>query len=114
MLAAGEETLIRALTAIGRFLTEHQQPPWVRASLYGDPLPLITMQMTSMLEEFSLLDEFTRLGLAAAIAIGNELSDLPTLRHSYRLSELPMPAPFRQLFRDWATGRVHFAEVIPE
>jgi hypothetical protein len=110
-LTAGEEILIRGLAAIGRFLVEHQRLPWVRAPLYDEPLPLITMQMTSMLDKFRNLDEFTGLGLAAAIALGSELSDLPTFRHAYRLSELPMPARFRGLFRDWAAGRVELAEI---
>jgi hypothetical protein len=83
----------------------------MRAPLYEDPLPLITMQMTSMLEKFRSPDELTGLGLAAAIAIGSELSDLPTFRRAYRLSDLPMPAQFRRLFRDWAAGRVEFAEI---
>jgi hypothetical protein len=111
-LTAGEEILIRALAVIGRFLVEHQQLPWVSAPLYDEPLPLITMQMTSMLDKFRELDEFTGLGLAAAIAIGSELSDLPTFRHAYRLSDLPMPAQFRRMFRDWAAGRIEFAEII--
>jgi hypothetical protein len=110
-LTACDEILIRALAAIGRFLTEHQQLPWVRAPLYDEPLPLITMQMTSMLDTFRKLDEFTGLGLAAAIALGIELSDLPTFRHAYRLSELPMPARFRRLFQDWTAERVEFAEI---
>jgi hypothetical protein len=111
-LTAGEEVLIRGLAAIGRFLVEHQQLPWVSAPLYDDPLPLITMQMSSLLDNFRELDEFTGLGLATAIAVGSELSDLPTFRHAYRLSDLPMPTQFRRLFRDWAAGRVEFAEII--
>jgi hypothetical protein len=111
-LTASEEILTRGLAAIGRFLVEHPQLPWVSAPLYDDPLPLITMQMTSMLDKFRKLDEFTGLGLAAAIAIGSELSDLPTFRHAYRMSELPMPAQFRKLFQDWAAGRIEFAEII--
>ncbi|MGH3249053.1 MAG: NACHT domain-containing protein [Trebonia sp.] len=110
-LTAGEESLTQGLATIGRFLVEHPRVPWVRAPLYDEPLPLITMQMASMLEEFKKLDEFTGLGLAAAIAIGSELSEMPTFRHAYRLSELPMPTPFRMLFRDWTSERVEFAEI---
>lgn len=110
-LTADEDILLQGLAAIGRFLAEHPQLPWVRAPLYDDPLPLITMQMTSMLDKFGTADEFTGLGLGAAIAIGSELSDMPTFRHAYRLSELPMPAQFRELFRNWAAGRVTFAEI---
>jgi hypothetical protein len=110
-LTADEETLMRALTAIGRFLAEHEQLPWVSAPLYDEPLPLITMRMSSLLDMFRDRDEFTGLGLAAAIAIGSEFSDLPTFKQAYRLSELPMPARFRSLFTDWAAGRVEFAKV---
>jgi hypothetical protein len=67
--------------------------------------------MTDLLAMFKDQDEFTGLGLAAAIAIGSELSDLPTFKQAYRLSELPMPARFRALFRDWAAGRVEFVEI---
>jgi len=110
-LTADEETLMRALTAIGRFLMRHEQLPWVRGPLYDEPLPLIAMRMSSLLEMFRDRDEFTGLGLAAAIAIGSELSDLPTFKQAYRLSELPMPDRFRALFRDWAAGRVEFAKI---
>jgi hypothetical protein len=110
-LTADKETLMRALTAIGRFLAEHEQLPWVSAPLYDEPLPLITMRMSSLLEMFRDRDEFTGLGLAAAIAIGSELSDLPTFKQAYRLSELPMPTRFRLLFKEWAAGRVEFATI---
>lgn len=110
-LTADEETLMRALTAIGRFLAEHEQLPWVSVPLYDEPLPLITMRMSSLLEMFKDRDEFTGLGLAAAIAIGSELSDLATFKQAYRLSELPMPTRFRRLFKEWAAGRVEFAEI---
>jgi NACHT domain len=110
-LTADAEILMRALTAIGRFLAEHEQLPWVSTPLYDEPLPLITMRMSSLLEMFKDRGEFTGLGLAAAIAIGSELSDLPTFKQAYRLSELPMPARFRPLFKDWAAGRVEFAEI---
>jgi hypothetical protein len=113
-LTADEESLSQALASIGRFLVEHPQRPWVSAPLYDDPLPLITMQMSSMLDMFSSRDEFTGLGLAASIAIGSELSDMPTFRHAYRLTELPMPVPFTELFRDWAAGRVEFATITAE
>jgi hypothetical protein len=33
-------------------------------------------------------------------AMREQLSDMPTFRYAYRLSELPMPARFRPLFRD--------------
>jgi hypothetical protein len=110
-LTADEGALIRALGAIGRFLVEHEERPWVRASLYDEPLPLITMRMSGLLAMFRDRDEFTGLGLAAAIALGSELSDLPTFKQAYRLSELPMPTRFRGLFKDWAAGRVEFAEI---
>jgi NACHT domain len=110
-LTADEETLMRALTAIGRFLAQHEQLPWVSAPLYDEPLPLIAMRMSSLLEMFKDRDEFTGLGLAAAIAIGSELSDLPTFKQAYRLSELPMPDRFRAQFKDWAAGRVEFVKV---
>jgi hypothetical protein len=110
-LTADEETLMRALAAIGRFLAEHEQLPWVSANLYDEPLPLITMRMSSLLEMFKDRDEFTGLGLAAAIAIGSELSDLPTFKQAYRLSELPMPTRFRRLFKEWAAGRVEFVTI---
>jgi hypothetical protein len=110
-LTADEEMLTRALAAIGRFLVEHDELPWVNAPLYAEPLPLITMRMSDLLAMFKDADQFTGLGLAAAIAIGSELSDLPTFKQAYRLSELPMPGQFRPLFRDWAAGRVEFAAI---
>jgi hypothetical protein len=110
-LTVDQVALTRALAAVGRFLAEHEQLPWVSAPLYEEPLPLITVRMTDLLAMFKDQDEFTGLGLAAAIAIGSELSDLPTFKQAYRLSELPMPARFRALFRDWAAGRVEFVEI---
>jgi hypothetical protein len=110
-LAGGDESPIHELAAIGRFLVERPQLPWVRASLYDEQLPLITVQMASLLDMLRDLDEATGLGLAAAIAIGIELSDLPTSRQVYRLSKLPMPVPFRKLFRDWAVGDADFVKI---
>ncbi|HEY6491890.1 MAG TPA: NACHT domain-containing protein [Trebonia sp.] len=110
-LGVGEGVLLEALADIGRFLAAHEQFPWVRAPLYDDPLPLITLPMSSLLDMSTGLDEFTGLGLAAAIAIGSELSDLATFMQAHRLSDLPMPARFRELFRDWAAGRIAFVEI---
>ena len=113
MLGANEdEILINALEAIGRFLMRHEQLPWLKAPLYDEPLP--ATMMTSMLDSVRYLDEFSGLGLAATIAIGTELSDLPASGEAYRLAELPMPVRFRRLFRDWTAGRVEFAEITSE
>jgi hypothetical protein len=110
-LASDRPVLMRALAAIGHFLSEHEQVPWVRARLYEEPLPIITMPMSGLLDMSTGLDEFTGLGLAAAIAIGSELSELPTFMQAHRLSDLPMPARFRELFRDWGPGRTAFVEI---
>jgi hypothetical protein len=61
-----------------------------------------------------LLDEFAGLGVAAAIALGCELSNLRSLRRTYGLSEIPMPARFKELFQDWAAGLVDFVEILDE
>lgn len=108
-LTADDENVSQAFAAIGRFLTGHPHLPWVSAPLYDDPLPLFTVQVPTLLDIFGGRDEFTGLGLAASIAIGSELSDTPTFRQVYRLTELPIPARFRKLFHDWTAGHVELA-----
>jgi NACHT domain len=104
---------IEAIEAIGRFITAAPELPWVRAPLYDDALAPITWMTERLLDNFSPSDEFTGLGLAVAIAVGTELSDLlPPIRQTYRLPEWPMSKEFRQLFRDWAAGRVNFVELV--
>jgi hypothetical protein len=106
--------IFEGLAAVGRFIGEHPRLPWVRAALYDGPLPTIATEKSDLSDEFGMLDEFAGLGVAAAIALGCELSSLRPLRRTYGLSEIPMPARFKELFQDWAGGRVDFVEIIDE
>jgi hypothetical protein len=103
-----------SLAAVGRFIAEHPRLPWVRAALYDAPLPTIVPGKGRLADGSGLLDEFAGLGVAAAIALGCELSNLRSLRRTYGLSEIPMPARFKELFQDWAAGLVDFVEILDE
>jgi NACHT domain len=130
---------IQEFAAIGRYLASHPATPWVRTVSHDfsrpalDPLGISTGQSI-------LRDEEVTLGLAAVVCVSIELSGRTVWkeRNPHRLPEglamllfqyemtrrqrltsaalpdLPVPVQFKQVFRDWAVGRVDFVEIVPE
>jgi hypothetical protein len=119
------------LAAVGRYLQCHQRPPWAR------DLDMLRRAYDWQLtpEHRSLpFDEVAYLGAAAVILTTAEIAEvqllaperpgdagsltllMPYLERrngnvSAALPDLPVPAEFRQLFRDWADGKVRFAQL---
>jgi hypothetical protein len=128
-----------AAVAIGRHLAEHVDLPWMRGGSLiteGRPADSFYFPLADQFD-FMTLDEIENLGIAAAACIHLELlaysapraslyepssaltEDPPRLFRylsrrtsgaDYELEDLPVPDKFKQLFRDWAEGRVNFVE----
>jgi hypothetical protein len=135
------QTAISELTAIGRYLLESPALPLVHiASRTRMKVKSDFIKLLRSTERFPILDEVACLGFAAVVCVTDELKQEDDRRASssgpelstgterllYRylirrrtgsgnaLPELPVPPPFRQVFLDWAEGRVDFVEFVAE
>ena len=124
--------LVDDLTAFGHYLLAHPAPPWIDDP--ADDLqfyfPDDGKENTSSLRAGLLSDEAAYLGAAATLLVVAEtmkspktaapdrpwqpgpLSDLyPYIEHRWnhaspiQFPDLPVPGPFRQIFRDWANSK---------
>jgi NACHT domain len=125
------ERLLGLLAALGRYLQRHRCPPWIRDATGG----MVGQYEWQLAAEYRSLplDEVTYLGLAAVILMSAELTEVrllppeppgdgappsllvPYLSRRYGnpsddIPDLPVPAEFRRLFRDWADGKVSFTQ----
>jgi hypothetical protein len=96
---ASRDTITEA-AAIGEYLVDHPGLPWIHAKRNHPTNKYFSYAGVTPNGELS------GLGIAAISAITKELSEEP--RSEY--SELPMPTQFRQVFQNWAEGRVDFVE----
>jgi len=126
---------LEAFAAVGRYLLNQRRPPWVTSSPTDD---LAGWWHLTLGHASFRPDEVTYLGIAAMVLSAAELGifnlDPPSgpvdngpmgLLVQYRLCrgervseglllpDLPVPEGFRQLFRDWANGKVNFAAPLP-
>jgi hypothetical protein len=99
------EVAVPELASIGRYIASHPRLPWTvaRALQLGTDIRF----EEELAEAGTLLDEWGGLGLAAVHAICTELFGWGEERW---LADLPMPAEFRKLFRDWVRGKVNVTE----
>jgi hypothetical protein len=131
---------VREFAAIGRYLLSHPVTPWIRTVQHVFPLPVLDSDGVSAVPGL-LLDEQETLGFMAVVCVIMELSGhvvraiLPdswyplgsqTLTFdryitcwerraaTVPLPDLSVPTELRQVFKDWATGRVNFVELIRE
>ena len=125
--------------AIGWYLRKHAATPWARTFRYDLPRPVVDLKRIPAGLR-SLLGEEGMLGFSAVIYASielaglerwtapppyslSELADLLARYANYRqlihvspssLPDLPVPKAFRQVFRDWAEGRVNFVAILKE
>ena len=132
---ASEETINEDFAAVGRFLADHPDPPWLSIHLPSryEPVSLFDKDdFTPGLSLFETKDPIAYLGAAAAILIAAEMTrhrilpeegDLSlgafsslypyiSLRwgneHASQLPQLPVPERFQYLFRTWAARNIDF------
>ena len=132
---ASEESMSEDFAAIGHFLIDHPEPPWLSACLSSrwEPVSLFGEdESVSGPGVFEAKDPIIYLGVAATILIAAEMTrnrNLPTegdlplgsfsdlypyilLRWGHeqgaQLPELPLPERFQRLFRAWASQRTDF------
>jgi hypothetical protein len=123
---------IQELSAVGRYLDQHPNPPWVDGEVYEiSNMNREGEARLAVLDEE--LDSMSYLGAAAILLMGvefeknallrnkiaNELGPLNDLqpyiqqrwgRHSgHSLPGLPIPPFFGQAFHDWAQSKISFA-----
>jgi hypothetical protein len=131
---------ISELQAIGRYLLADPTPPWIRIALsFGVLGPSFSRAIARV--QLQSRDEVAKLGEAFALCAALELhyavrAEIDRLAPSgsasghpdpllgyltgrlaegtAALPDLPVPAQFRQLFRDWAEKRVSFVEFFDE
>jgi len=126
--------------AVGRYLLRHGAPPWVNTNYRENTLKheFIFYDLFADGVHVPALDEAGCLGATACLCIILELYLLNRTSvmlpdflvpaegrrpdsliqylncrisgHDSALPDLPVPTEFRQLFRDWAGGRVNFVE----
>jgi len=125
-------TTIGKFYAVGRYLSRNPQPPWINGK--ADVWPsFFTIRPQGHSAPSTHLSPAAYLGAAATLLLAAEstaekslpgvgaewfgpLSELyPYIArrwhasNSTKLSSLPVPTEFEQLFRDWADNRVNFA-----
>ena len=98
---------IAVLAAIGQYLVDHPALPW--ASGQHDQFNAITNPHDKLVN--ANLDEFSGLGGAASCAVHAEFREDDRTAIGLSIERLPIPAQFRQLFRDWADGKVDLIEL---
>jgi hypothetical protein len=127
-----DPTAIRDLTAVGRYLRDHPQLPWVKGRANGWSYYRWDMKVNPA-DGTIRLDPLVHLGVTGASLILAEIDETKPERslsdgpprfgpfdylHSYiecryskrrdlQLPELPVTDEFKQTFRDWARGRVN-------
>jgi hypothetical protein len=132
--AFGDPKFRDDLAAFGEYITDHPEPPWLRGDASGwDWFPTFIDEVDEPPTFFTgrpdPLSQTAYLGAAAMLLIlhevsprrGNSRRKLGPLRHIApylarreglgRRTELPsllVPEQFKQLFRDWAEGRISF------
>jgi NACHT domain len=134
---------LRKLNAVGQHLSDHPATPWVLAARSCDSPDegsYLVQRLRQTRDRRRPVSDVTALGLAAVICAAEEtttrprpdrlydphpeLTGLAGLLYRYvvrratgmpdNLPDLPVPERFRQVFRDWAEGRVDFVEVLEE
>jgi len=133
---ATEESMRSDFTAVGQFLIDHPDPPWLSTSLSPrfEPVSLFSSTENLVLSSvpFETKDPITYLGAAGSILIAAELtrnrilpaknplplgafSDLyPYIlrrwdyEHDTQLPEIPVPEQFQRLFKTWAAQETDF------
>ena len=98
---------IAVCTAVGKYLVDHPDLPWASGS------PDHFNHITNRIDELTSakLDEFSSLGAGAAYAVNAEFRGLERKSIGLVIERFPLPAQFRQLFRDWANGNVNLIEL---
>jgi hypothetical protein len=95
---------------MGRSLANNPDLPWARTTAGRRNMSAFSPNP----KEISyLFDDFSGLGVAAACAIYTEMTGLRQFGRT-EFDYLPMPTPFKKLFRDWGKGRVDFVEFVGE
>ena len=97
---------IRELALIGRYLESNPDLPWARTTALKH---VTTILFPDPQEIGDRLDNFSGLGVAAVYSMYKEIR-----KNRRTLTDLPMPAQFKKLFRDWKEGRVNFVEILAE
>jgi len=132
---ASEESMSEDFAAVGQFLIDHPEPPWlsVRLSSRWEPVSLFAQDdSVSGTGLFEARDPIIYLGAVGAILIAAELTrnrvlaaeggpPLGAFSNLYpyillrwgheqdaQLPELPVPEQFQCLFRNWATNNTDF------
>ena len=103
----GDSANVAVSTAIGRYLISHPSLPW--ASGPPDRFNLIANRIDQLAK--ANLDQFSALGAAASYAVNAEFRELERTSRGAAIERLPLPAQFRQLFRDWASGQINLVEL---
>ncbi|HEV3383026.1 MAG TPA: hypothetical protein VG142_18825 [Trebonia sp.] len=122
---------VAQLAVLGRYLSEHPQPPWVTGSVHVWP-GFFAARSRDEEQPHRSLDPMPYLGAAVALLIAAEAASqrIPPAAgaqwfgplsglHAYilrrwglgpdeDLSDLPVPDGFKLLFRDWATRQADF------
>ena len=137
LMKYGRNTEVQAdMEAVGSYLTKHSDLPWIRGSVspyqYFDDDEIINLAPPH-------LEPISYLGAAAILVmsletdspyrmqiLAQEPSRLGPIRSLYiyaergltakpgpPLPDLPLPDEFKQVFRDWAEGRVNFTAPPP-
>ena len=131
---------LEVMTAVGQYLTRYPEPPWVTGKV-DRRYPSVAFDDLQDPELPASVTPIAFLG-AAAIALitteaaltetGGDLQGKPfqglgsfTVLYTYMtrrnapgsstpLPDLPVPEEFKQVFRDWAEGKVNFIGTAPE
>jgi hypothetical protein len=104
-LFSDEKTIVE-LSSIGRYLTEHPKPPWIQVKQSGPYGPYGPYSYHKL-----AIDEPSRLGVTAVLAIMAELSNSKINRE---FPNILLPPRFTELFHEWSEGRVNFVEITGE
>jgi len=104
--APGSPSIIVS-TAVGKYLVDHPDLPW--ASGPPDRFNSIANRIDELTT--ANLDSFSSLGAAASYAVNAEFRGLERAPLGLAIQKLSVPSQFRQLFRDWAAGKVNLVEL---
>jgi hypothetical protein len=117
---SSEETAraISELTVIGRHLINHRKQSWPHSgrpylvASYSHNSGIIDKACAKGGSFLRSLDEVACLGLITLVCICAEM-EVASGHDRSRLNrlDLPVPAQFKQVFYDWAKGRVNFVEI---